>query len=141
PGETESMEHILTQCSDPTQKFIWDLASKLWPQCHRPWTDPNIGTILGCGTITIPSGPQDDDTPHRHDAALKKGASHLLRILLSESAYLIWTIRCERVIRETTHSEEQIKKRWLNIIDRRFQLDHQGIGKNMVFVDINGKFG
>ncbi|KAG2113341.1 hypothetical protein BD769DRAFT_1630071 [Suillus cothurnatus] len=89
PSKIKSMEHILTHCSDPTGKIIWDLAC----------------IILGC------------------NAATKKGTSHLLQILLSESAYLVWTLRCKRVIWEMTHSEKQIIKRWINVIDHHFQLD------------------
>ncbi|KAG2063309.1 hypothetical protein BDR04DRAFT_1131112 [Suillus decipiens] len=95
PGETETMEHILTQCGDPARKIIWELASKLWPPNHRPWPEPSIGIILGCGLISIPN---------------TTGASRLLKISLSESAHLIWSLRCERVIRETTHTEENIRK-------------------------------
>ncbi|KAK6977101.1 hypothetical protein R3P38DRAFT_2428050, partial [Favolaschia claudopus] len=29
-GVHESMEHILTQCAEPGQKEIWDLASEMW---------------------------------------------------------------------------------------------------------------
>ncbi|KAG1747280.1 hypothetical protein EDD22DRAFT_785679 [Suillus occidentalis] len=123
PGETESMDHILTQCSSPTRKKIWELASKLWPQNHRPWPEPNIGIILGCGLISIPTAQPEDNEPHRKDAAMKRGASRLLHILISESAHLVWTLRCERVIRDVTHTEDNIKKRWLNVIDRRLQLD------------------
>ncbi|KAG1762117.1 hypothetical protein EDD22DRAFT_979909 [Suillus occidentalis] len=107
-GETELMEHILTQ--------LWNLAKKIWPTKHSPWPDPNIGVILGCGSLSIPNPPRSDNAPI-------KGASRLLRILVSESAYLIWTLRCERVIQEITHSEEYIQKRWLNAIDRRLQID------------------
>ncbi|KAG2079380.1 hypothetical protein BD769DRAFT_1380581, partial [Suillus cothurnatus] len=53
----------------------------------------------------------------------KKGTSRLLRILISESAYLIWTIRCKRVIHESTHNEDSVRRRWRNAIDRRLQLD------------------
>ncbi|KAG2070451.1 hypothetical protein BDR04DRAFT_1018719, partial [Suillus decipiens] len=47
----------------------------------------------------------------------------LLRILLSESAYLIWTLRCERTIKGQTHTEENITSRWHNTINQRLQLD------------------
>jgi ribonuclease HI len=125
PGETESMEHILTQCSCPTRTTIWELARQLWPQHHRPWPTPHIGLILGCGLLSIPTVQPEDNTPHKRKAALKKGASRLLRILISESAHLIWTLRCERVIREVTHIEDNVKKRWLSVIDRRLQLDRE----------------
>ena len=36
-------------------------------------------------------------------------ASRLLQILFSESAYLIWSLRCERVIGGRTHSPPRIQ--------------------------------
>jgi hypothetical protein len=51
------------------------------------------------------------------------GATRLLRILVSESAYLIWTLRCEHVIWEKTHSRLEIKKKWTQAINRRLTED------------------
>ncbi|KAG1839037.1 hypothetical protein DFJ58DRAFT_644578, partial [Suillus subalutaceus] len=51
------------------------------------------------------------------------GASRLLRIIISESAYLIWVLRCERVIQGILQDEEKTKRRWMNAIDKRLQLD------------------
>jgi hypothetical protein len=46
-----------------------------------------------------------------------------MRILIPESAYSIWILRCKRVIHGTNNSENTIKKRWISAIDRRLQLD------------------
>ncbi|KAG1848390.1 hypothetical protein C8R48DRAFT_556470, partial [Suillus tomentosus] len=123
PGEVESIEHILTQCNNPVSRTIWQLAEATWPTKHGPWPRPHIGLILGCGAISIPNTEQNWNPNDRKDAPIKKGASRLMRILISESAYLIWTIRCERVIRESTHNEDSIRRRWRNAIDKRLQLD------------------
>lgn len=128
PGEIESMEHILTLCSNPVSKTIWQLAKDTWPIRYGPWPTPHIGRILGCGIISLPN-EQDESQHDRNHSLKKKGASRLLRILISESAHLIWTIRCERVIRESTHNEDTVKRRWVNNIDRRFQLDRMHASK------------
>ncbi|KAG1857687.1 hypothetical protein DFJ58DRAFT_659021, partial [Suillus subalutaceus] len=47
----------------------------------------------------------------------------LLIILISESAHLIWTLRCEGVIRDAKHNEETVIKRCQHAIDKRLQLD------------------
>ncbi|KAG1837267.1 RnaseH-domain-containing protein [Suillus subalutaceus] len=78
----ELMDHILTQCNNPTRKKIWSLARSIWPR-----------------------------------------ASRLLKILISESAYLIWTLRCERTIKGQIHTEDNITSRWVNTINKRIQLD------------------
>ncbi|KAH7918118.1 hypothetical protein BV22DRAFT_1012614, partial [Leucogyrophana mollusca] len=47
----------------------------------------------------------------------------LLRILISESAHLIWALRCARVIGGNTHTENAIRSRWTNSINKRLQAD------------------
>ncbi|KAG2032909.1 hypothetical protein BDR03DRAFT_1077719 [Suillus americanus] len=112
--DTESMEHILTQCNHPTKKQIWSLAKSLWPTKHGPWPEPTIGLILGCGALSLPQLPRDQNPD---------GASRLLKILTSESAHLIWVLRCKRTIKEQTHMDNDIVKRWTNAINRHLQLD------------------
>ncbi|KAG1744361.1 hypothetical protein EDB19DRAFT_1632724, partial [Suillus lakei] len=52
-----------------------------------------------------------------------KGASRLLRILISESAHLIWAIRCDITINGTIHSAKTIRSRWTTTINKRLQND------------------
>ncbi|KIK36157.1 hypothetical protein CY34DRAFT_94956 [Suillus luteus UH-Slu-Lm8-n1] len=120
--DTESMEHILMQCNNPTRKLIWDLAKKLWPAQHGQWPEPTIGRILGCGALTIPQNPRDRNESDIRSPKIQ-GASRLLRILISESAHLIWVLRCECTIKGQTHIDEIVTKRWINIINQRLQLD------------------
>ncbi|KAH9163159.1 hypothetical protein EDB89DRAFT_1829099, partial [Lactarius sanguifluus] len=51
------------------------------------------------------------------------GATRLLRIIISESAYLIWTLRCNRTIRDKTYTEREIEQTWLRAINRRLSED------------------
>jgi hypothetical protein len=117
------MEHILIHCNDPVRTTIWELAKLTWPTKYGPWPEPHIGLVLGCGTISLPQRTTDNNTNAPNNNRPLTGASRLLRILISESAYLIWTMRCERTIRNTAHTEDLTKKRWRNVIDRRLQLD------------------
>lgn len=128
-GEIDSMEHILINCIDPVRKTIWDLAKNTWPMKYGPWLIPYIGLILGCGTISLPKSPTEANTHNANNNQQLSGASRLLHILISESAYLIWTMRCERTIRDTAHTEENTKKHWINVIDRRLQLDRAIVSK------------
>ncbi|KAG2748918.1 ribonuclease H-like protein, partial [Suillus brevipes Sb2] len=120
--EPESMEHILTQCDNQNRKKIWNLAKNLWPNKYGPWPEPTIGLILGSGSISLPNTPAQNESEEKQGAGIK-GASRLLKILISESAYLIWVLRCEKAIRDQTHTEEHTIKRWTNIINQRLQLD------------------
>lgn len=105
--EDESMAHILTECRAPGQKEIWDLAKQLWQQTPIPWPRISYGSILACGLTNFKDNKGNTLT----------GLNHLFRILISESAYLIWKIRCEhRIEREDDptkqHSHREIHNRW-----------------------------
>ncbi|KAJ7855652.1 hypothetical protein B0H14DRAFT_2754529 [Mycena olivaceomarginata] len=76
------MGHILTRCDAPGHEKVWELASQLWRKKTGEDMEPTFGEILACGVIKKKS----------------RGESRLYRVLLSESAYLIWKLRCERVI-------------------------------------------
>ncbi|KAG1807249.1 uncharacterized protein BJ212DRAFT_1536934 [Suillus subaureus] len=52
-----------------------------------------------------------------------KVLGRLLRILISESAHLIWVLRCDRTINGVQHSEQSITKRWTTMINKRLQTD------------------
>ncbi|KAG2335896.1 RnaseH-domain-containing protein [Suillus weaverae] len=99
-------------------------AKAIWPRKYKPWPDPTIGLILGCSALSLPQPHRNHDTENQTTTKHVKGASRLLRILISESAYLIWTLRCERTIKGQTHTEDNITSRWINTINRCLQLDH-----------------
>ena len=120
--ETETMEHILTRCNASAVTIIWDLAKRTWPFPDRPWPEASLGLILGCGSLNLPTPPQPDGD-QRQATLATKGPTRLLKILMSESAYLIWVIRCERVIQGKPHQNEEIRTRWYNVINRRLTED------------------
>jgi hypothetical protein len=97
------MEHILTQCEAPGQATIWNEAKKLWERKGKERFAPGIGTIIECGAASFTSS-KNKPIP---------GISRFFTILISESADLIWNLRCERVIANDNraHSELEIKQR------------------------------
>jgi len=118
--------HILLHCRARTREVIWPLARNLWPHAPNLWPHLDLGTLLSCGSIQIPSDPPqrgnqnlDPPRPHRNF----RGASRLLQILLSESIHTIWVLRCERVIQEKTFTDAEIKNRWRQAIQKRFHQD------------------
>ncbi|KAJ6572831.1 hypothetical protein DFH09DRAFT_916468 [Mycena vulgaris] len=105
---TESMDHILTQCDLPGQELVWNLASELWQLKTSKDLRPTMGEIMACGVIK-----RDD-----------QGTTRLFRIVVSESAHLIWKLRNERVIQEKdAASEREIRNRWCKAINNRLNLD------------------
>ncbi|KAJ7626875.1 hypothetical protein FB45DRAFT_835186 [Roridomyces roridus] len=88
-GVREDLEHVLLKCERVGQNQIWTHAKELWLQKHPDWPELSLGTVLGCGFMTV----KDER------GRTLTGASRLLRILMSESTYLIWKLRNECVIR------------------------------------------
>jgi len=122
-NETESMSHILTRCREKNTQTIWQLAKALWPHRNIPWPEITLGTILGCGNITLrPNRPRRNDQRRQHKPS-HQGPSRLFQILLSESAYLIWVLRCERVIQEKPLPNKEIRARWQHAINERLTID------------------
>jgi hypothetical protein len=66
-----------------------------------------------------PGRPEADPAPER----VPRGATRLLQILISESAHLVWVLRCERAIQECTHTPSEIRHRWLRTINARLTDD------------------
>ena len=121
---TESMSHILSLCRSDPNRIIWDLAKTTWPHDDLPWPGNDLGTILGCGCITAQKvANQDQNNNQNTSNAHLRGATCLLHILISESAFLIWALRCERVIHEKIHSHQEIKSKWLRVINERLTED------------------
>ena len=123
---TEDMNHILVTCTTDPVNIIWTLARDTWPHAPELWPDISLGLILGCGNLSFPeedepSDDKDDDSQQkRYD---RKGQERLLQILISESAHLIWVLRCDRVINDNPHTPEEIKSRWLKAINSRLTDD------------------
>lgn len=118
-GVEESMTHILMECDIPGQKEVWDLAKQLWLKKHSYWPDvKSIDNIIGCSLMRFTT------RNNRWDP----GTSRLYRIIISESAHLIWKLRCNRVVGtdnspEQWSSQQEIENKWLSAINRRLTLD------------------
>ncbi|KAF8873963.1 hypothetical protein CPB85DRAFT_1236647 [Mucidula mucida] len=62
--------------------------------------------------------------PETHKTAAARGKERLRRILISESAHLIWKLRNDRVINERpSYTRREIENRWKYVINRRLELD------------------
>ena len=123
-NETESMDHIMTQCRENSTCLIWNLAKDFWPHRNIPWPNIDLGTILGCGCINVrPERPREHNQRRRRKKITHRGPTRLFQILLSKSAYLIWVLRCERVIQEKMLTKREINARWNRAINERLTID------------------
>ncbi|KAF8061862.1 ribonuclease H-like domain-containing protein [Lyophyllum atratum] len=124
-GCVETMEHILTECGTPGQREIWEDTKNLWErQKAGPWSTPTIGGILGAPLVELRDAESKIDV----------GSTRLFRILMIESAYLIWKLRCARVCQNnnTPFTKIEVRRRWAKTMNERFDLDQQMT---------NGKYG
>ncbi|KAJ6447677.1 hypothetical protein C8R45DRAFT_850724, partial [Mycena sanguinolenta] len=114
-GVTEDLKHILTKCTSPGQEIIWKAAKDLWLMKEDKWPDVSLGTILGCGLAEF------RDERGRQ----KRGTQRLYRILMSESAHLVWLIRNDRVISRSGEPfvPAEILNKWNHNINLRLQVN------------------
>ncbi|KAJ7432750.1 hypothetical protein B0H11DRAFT_1759784, partial [Mycena galericulata] len=90
------------------QKEIWDLASEVWRMKTGEDLRPTIGQIMASG-VTKCGDP---------------GTTRLRKILITESAHLIWLTRNERVIQQSgPAASAKIQNRWIKTINNRLKMD------------------
>ncbi|KAI0355139.1 RnaseH-domain-containing protein, partial [Trametes cingulata] len=115
-GVEESMEHILTTCRAVGQREAWCLARALLEKRAVPVGEISLGIGLGGHAFTVTNGDGGTNAP----------ATRLARIVLTETARLVWALRCERVIgREgrTQHTRAEVENKWRAVINRRLSTD------------------
>lgn len=119
------MEHILLECTAVGQERVWALAEAAWSRTGHTWTPIVLPDILAIGPRSRALAG---------DAPTPKPRARLWRILVSESAHLVWRLRCERVIGQAgvpgwQHSADGVTARWLAAIQVRLRHDVEGTRK------------
>ena len=115
-NENEDMDHILTKCKANARKLTWDLACTIWKKKYSSALPLKLGDILGCGLAHFMRNNKPDT-----------GKNRLYRILVSETAFLIWKLRNERRIKNNDTTEDtphqEVENRWTNAINKRLTID------------------
>ena len=132
--ERDSLEHILTECRAPGQQLVWRLTARAWEKKGIPWNRVSINDILTIGPRSC-ALRGEEPTP--------KPLARLWRIMVSESAHLIWRMRCERVIghaddEDWQHSQEEIAARWMATMNSRLRRDVEGTDKKYGRIALKG---
>ncbi|EJD38392.1 hypothetical protein AURDEDRAFT_27869, partial [Auricularia subglabra TFB-10046 SS5] len=86
-GVEESMEHVLLDCPDSKQEVIWNLVKDFFAM-KRIDAGVSYGTIMGCANVRLEGFGSNRDIPRER----------AYRIVVSESAFLAWKLRCEKRI-------------------------------------------
>lgn len=118
-GETEDMDHILFDCKAVGCAGVWSHTRALWKMKGGTWP----GLERTCDVLASALADIKDAAGQR-----LPGATRLFKILVTESAFLIWKLRNERVIGtmhldDRQHTEKEVKNRWLSAVNERLRLD------------------
>ena len=113
----EDMDHILTACEARPRETAWRLANELWGKRNSEPLPTRLGDIIGYGLAEFTKNGKPD-----------KGKNRLYRIIVSETAYLIWKMRNERRIRdgdspENGSTESETFNRWTHALNKRLTID------------------
>ncbi|KAF6747237.1 hypothetical protein DFP72DRAFT_821966, partial [Ephemerocybe angulata] len=112
----ETEEHLLVQCPDSCQSTLWALANGLLRRRGLPQLAPaTLGDILTCGL------------PNRK-LKLTPGQERLRTIVIAETAWLIWVIRCKWVIDDESDPDlypsiPELENRWWKMINSKLDFD------------------
>ena len=124
-NEDKTMDHILTGCDYMAQTTIWNSAEELWPYEEGTWPRISLGVIIGCNALNVEVTKETKDRRGQTQIVKKndQGATRLLKIIISEAAYLIWILRCERAISGNNRMEREIRALWRRVINRKLSED------------------
>ncbi|KAI9069298.1 hypothetical protein FKP32DRAFT_1559974 [Trametes sanguinea] len=114
-GATEDMKHILFECASEERIVTWELTEALWRATGEEWIEPGWGPTLGAACVTFTDGNGDR----------RPMVEARWTILATESAYLIWKMRCERVIQQggKRFTRSEAVSRWRKTIEGRLKMD------------------
>jgi ribonuclease HI len=122
-GAIETMEHILLVCETERRQTVWRLAEETWADEEHKWPDLREGIIMGCGMLSATKSDHNTEPGEQTRTGQSAGQSRLLRILVSESAFLIWKLRNEATIDGEDISIKSVISRWKKTIESRLQTD------------------
>ncbi|KAJ7149858.1 hypothetical protein C8R43DRAFT_951819 [Mycena crocata] len=114
-GKTFPNARIELYAATAKRQRIWALAREFWGKKHAIWPQLSLGGILGCSLATF------KDEKNRQIPS----TARLYRILITESLFLIWKLRCESVIQHdgAPPTEREVQNRWIWTINERLNID------------------
>jgi hypothetical protein len=124
-AEIEDMEHILLKCESAHRRVVWDMCREAWPNGQEAWPEISKGAVLACNSIAFNPKQTAAGEGRKESERRTSGRSQLAQELIRESAYLIWSMRCERAVgkRESAHTEREVSTRWQDRVVERFKAD------------------
>ncbi len=116
-GECETMTHIMLECNASGQRLAWSLLKSTWELTGAEWVEPCWGSVFGAACIVLKTG----------EGGRRSSLEKLWSIICSETAHLIWRLRCERVIQNNGQecTVQEVTNRFYAALDSRLDLDRR----------------
>lgn len=97
--------------------MIWGLAEQLWKKKYKgkiTWPEmSNVGSIIRCALAHFVENRKP-----------KLGDNRLFKLLIAESAMVIWILHIERVYKENLpHTREEIRTQWVTRMNECLKID------------------
>jgi hypothetical protein len=114
----ETLEHVLTECTETGQETVWELAKSLFEmKTDREWPGNSYRTLLGSCAAEIGGGAKE-----------AQGLNRFYKILMVTSMQFIWALRCERRIPKGNdplekHTVDEVHNRWVAKLNHRLNID------------------
>ena len=101
------MDHTLFSCTIEGKEQIWEMAEKLYElpikaNNRLSWTVPSKALLRGLSSLKL-RNTNGKYNKQRTDS----------KLIVSETAWLLWKCRNERVISQNEIQPSQIKSRWV----------------------------
>ncbi|EIW60168.1 uncharacterized protein TRAVEDRAFT_120779, partial [Trametes versicolor FP-101664 SS1] len=102
-------------CKAVGRETVWDLLRTTWALTKSKWHEPSWGVMIAAAAAHF-----ETDNGGR-----LRSREHLWTILWTESTYLIWKLRCERVIANEgkEFSQAEVVNRWYATLNSRLTLN------------------
>jgi len=94
----ETMQHIVFNCEANQCNMIWNAARAICSKKNIDTPDLDITTIMALPLVNIKS----------ETGKIRPGATRLLRIVISECAFQVWKLRCERLLNGSPETPEKV---------------------------------
>ncbi|KAF7983980.1 hypothetical protein HWV62_17442 [Athelia sp. TMB] len=116
-GVKDDMDHILFWCRAPGHAVIWKLAKVVWQKRQQEWPVSNVNDVVASTLAAFKT----------EEGASATGDNRLFGTIVTESVFLIWRLRNNRVCEETPEdqwpSNRHIRNAWMHVMEKRLALD------------------
>ena len=119
------MDHILFSCTIEGREQIWEMAERLYELPMKidkrlSWIAPSEALLRGLSSVKLKTT----------EGKYNKQATERYKLIVSETAWLLWKCRNERVICQKEIQPSQIRGSWIAEMNNRIRMEYVKIPKS-----------